>query len=684
MHRHHVQRLILGTIALAGSASGQPQSGDPQEADGPVVVGLPRESWKSVEILRLESAFEFRWQYQADTLKQEGQATQKNRETRYRELLDVSTEVAIGHRNLVDFTGSVQLGREDIFTSTDPGQPQSHESDLVNLYDLNALVFSTSFLPTNVYARREQSLLDRPFAGTINDTTTEHGIGTRIQSSVAPTSIQYFHRENRLTGDFGNIDSKVRQDTLAMQSTVTLTPSQKLEAGYTYDKISESQGSGVAGGAGGYQDSYDRHDANLVHLYTFGGEARPHELRSTLRLFDQSGKRPQDRVRFDELLTLRHNPRLETRYDLSVDRQESRGEQQQLTRGEASIKYRLFESLTSTGSAGLQQLSAPGGFTSDDVFVNGALDYTKLVPLGRLDASVGAGFNAQRNGERGSSIRVVDETYTFTDGFATLISRRNIIAGSVQIRPPAGFPLYQEGVDYTLAIFSDRAEIRGIVGGGFVNGQSLLVSYDVGPEPGNDIDTTTTTTSVRYSVTEGWLDGLAAYSTYRTVGHSVRARDPSLFNLDEVQDLLVGVEYRFSAYDLKYEYNHHASTFDPYTVHRVQGIYVRPLSIDSSISAELTHEIIDFSRQNNQVTFDRGTVRWIQRLNQAFELNARLEYRAEDSSLNGRSQGLDETLGFTWHKGQTNVYGSLRNSSLDATGSSQTSQFLQFGFRRTF
>lgn len=681
MHRHHVQRLVLGTIALAGSASGQPQPTDPQEGDGPVVVGLPRESWKSVDILRLESAFEFRWQYQADTLKQDGQATQKNRETRYRELLDLSTEIAIGHRNLLDFTGTVQLGREDVFTTNDPTQPQSHETDFVNLYDLSALAFQTSFLPTNVYARREQSLLDRPFAGTINETTTEQGIGSRIESSVAPTSVQYFHRENRLTGDFGNIDSKVRQDTLAIQSNVTLTPSQRLDAGYTYDKISESQG-GL--GAGGYQDSYDRHDANLVHLYTFGGEARPHELRSTLRLFDQSGKRPQDRVRFDELLTLRHNPRLETRYDLSVDRQETRGEEQQLTRGEASIKYRLFESLTSTGSAGVQQLSAPGGFTSDDVFVNGALDYTKKVPMGRLDASVGVGFDAQRNGERGSSNRIIDESYVFTDGFAILISRRNIVPGSVQIRPPAGFPLYREGVDYTLAVFGDHAEIRGIVGGGFTNGQSLLVTYDVGPEPGSDIDTTTTSTSVRYSINEGWFDGLALYSTYRTVGHSVRASDPSLFVLDDVQDLLVGVEYRISEYDVKYEFNNHASTFDPYTVHRVQGIYVRPLSINSSISADLTHEIIEFSRQDNQVTFDRGTLRWNQRLNDAFDFDARLEYRSEDSSLNGRSQGLDEILGFTWHKGQTNVYGSVRNSNLDGPGSSQTSQFLQFGFRRTF
>lgn len=630
-----------------------------------------------MELIRLESAVEFRYQYQQDKLRQEGQADQNNRETRYRELLDLSGEMAFGHRNLVDLTGSIQLGLEDIQTRSDTDQFYGHESDFVNLYDLNALVLGTSWAPTNVFARREQSLLDRPFAGTIDETTTEEGIGTRIQSSVAPTSVQYLHREDRIKGDFGAIDSVVNQDTLTLQSAITLTPNQRVDATYTFDRISESA-------AGGYTDSYDRHDVNLVHTATFGDENRPHELRSSLRLYDQSGKQSQDHLRWDELLTLRHSDRLETRYALTVDTQKVRDETQQLTRGEASVRYHLFDSLTSVGSVGAQRVSSPGGFTSDDVFVNGELDYTKSVPYGRLDATVGLSYDQQTNSDRGSTQHIVNENYTFIDGLPVVIPRRNIVPGSVVITPTVGFPVYQEGLDYTLSLFTDHAEVRGIVGGGFVNGQTLLISYDVGPEAGSDIDTTSTNVSVRYSITEGWLDGAAVYGVYRTVGHSVRANDPSQFTLDDVKDLLLGVEYRFAEFDLKYEYNNHDSTLSPYTINRFQGIYALPLGPSSALNVQLTREIIDFTNENNRVTFDRGTLRWNERLSQVLDLEARLEYRNEDSSLNGRTEGFDQTLGLTWHKRQTTVFTSVRNSFLDGPGTHQTSQFLQFGIRRTF
>lgn len=669
--------LILLTYALAGAAAGQDQPQDPGADGGPVIVGTPRESWTSFELEKLDAAIEFRWQYQNDVLKQNGQPDQKSRETRYRELVDLSTQAAIGHKNLVELTGSLQLGIEDIFFKNDLDGSDGHERDVVNLYNLNALLFGSSALPTNIYARREQSRLDRPFAATINETLTEEGLETSYQTDRSSTSIRVFHREDELKDNAGIINTNVQQNSLALNSGIRLTDRQKLDIGYTFDDISEDQ-------AGGYADAYGRHDASLVHTYTFGEEARPDELRSSLRVFDQSGVQSQDHVRWDEVLTLRHTDRLETRYNAVLDSLTIRGQEQQLSRGEASVRYRLFDSLTSVATIGGQHLAAPEGFTSDDLFLNGSVDYTKKLPRGRLDAAVGAGFNAQSNSERGSSLSVSNEPYTFTDAFPVILPRRNIVAGSIVVTPPGGFPVYQEGLDYTVQVFPDHAEIRGVVGGALVNGQTILVSYDVGPEGASDISTATTTASVRYTITEGWLDGIAFYSTLRTVGHSVSASDPSLYRLDDVTDLLLGVQYRLAELDLKYEYNNHDSTFDPYTVHRLQALYTLPLGIGSSLNAELTREMIDFTRQDNSVTFDRGSLRWNYRMNQSLDVHARLEYRNEDSTLNGESRGFDQTLGATFRRAQTTIYGNIRNSFLDGPASEQTTQFLEFGIRRTF
>jgi len=717
--RHQQKALILTLLALAARAAGQsapppsstptpesqpaaqppspPPAGDPAPADaatseaapadpaltdpaldgGPVVVGTPRESWSGFDLLRLDTALEFRMQSQRDKINQTGQPEQKLTETRYRETLDLSTEFTLGHRNLVDVNGTVSLGREDIFTN-DSLQPDSvHEDTLLTLFDVNALILGSSELPTNIYARRDQTQLNRPFAGSIEETINEEGLGTRYQSDKISASAQYFHRDTQLKGGFGDINSDVTQDSLALNTSILLTPSQRFEASATLDRIDEQQGQG-------FNDAYDRRDGNLVHTFTFGEDARPDELRSSLRFYDQTGRQAQTRIRWDEALTLRHTDRLESRYNLTVDNLEVRGDAQQLARLEASIKHRLFDSLTSIGTIGGQHLSGPTDFSSDNLFVSGQLDYTKLVPYGRLDVAAGVTFDAQQNSARGSTVSIIDELYTYTDGFPIIISRRNIVPGSIIITPVAGFPVFVEGLDYRVSYFTDRVEIRGIVGGAIVNGQTLKISYDVGPEAAYDVDTTSTNFSIRYSITEGWLKGGALYSTYRTVGHAVRANDPSQFTFDDTNDLLLGVEYRRNELETRYEYNVHDSDLSPYTLHRGQILYSLPIDLGSSLNFEFTRELIDFSKENNNVTFDRGSLRWVSRLSESFDFNAGIEYRNEDSSLNGESQGFDQTVGFGWHWRQTSIYGSFRNSTLTGPGSDQTSQFFQFGIRRTF
>ncbi len=661
-------------LALAGGAAAQPSTTPPD--DGPVVVGTPREKWTGFRLMRLEAGLEYRFEYQRDAIEESGQPKRVNTETRHRELFDLSGESSIGHRNLIDLTYTFQLGLENVSTKRETESFEGSEQDFVNLYDVNALIFGTSRLPTSVYARRQQSLLDRPFAGSIDETVTEEGVNTRYQTETTSNSLQLFHREDRLSGDFGNIDSTTKQDSLTLQSNIALSPASRLDASYTFDHISERQP--------GYSDNYDRHNLSLTHVGAFGGDDKPHDLRSSLSVFTQDGRLSQNRTRWDEVLTLRHSRSLETRYSALLNHVEIRGQDQDVVRGEASIKHRLFESLTSVATIGAQRLDAAGSFTSDERFVSGQVDYTKRVPWGRLDAGLGASFNNQSNGARGEPLRIVNEAYTFTDGFPIILPRRNILPGSIVVTAAAGFPVYLEGSDYTVSAFPDRVEIRPVVGGGIVNGQSLRISYDVGPEPGSDIDTTTTSYSVRYTLTEGKLRGLAFYSTYRTVGFDLRSGNPDVVRLDDSNDLLLGVQYQRGGLDARYEYNRHDSDFDPYTIHRAQAIYSVSLGVGSSLNAEYTREQIDFRNQNNRVTFDRGALRSVWRVNPSFDLNFGLDYRNEDSTLNGNTRAFDQIVGFAWRRGRTSVTTSVRNSFLDAPRTSQTSQLVQFTIKRTF
>jgi len=642
-----------------------------------VVVGVLNRSLREFELERFEAVLDLYAERRVDRVRMPDGTTQVDKETRFRETLDLFGQASVGHKNLLDLTATVQFGLEQRDIRSETAGLNTRESDTVSLYDISALILGSGRLPLTLYARREQSVLDRAFAGSIDDTLTETGAIAQFRSEIAPTTVQYFHRVHEQSDPLGRGDTSVTQDTFTLQSGIRLTDASRLDITYTFDHINEDQGDF-------FSDGYDRHDANIVHTWAFGGELRPHELRSSLRLTDQSGRFDQRSLRLDELLVLHHSDRLETRYALTLDQETRGGAEQRLYRGEASIRHRLFESLVSSATIGGQRVESPDNAWSDDLFASGVLDYTKKVPLGRFNAAAGVSYNAQHNSERGSTLAVLNEPRVFNDPFPIALSRRNIEPASIVVTPVSGFPVYLEGIDYTVQVFPDRAELRVPPGSAISDGQTVLVSYDVGPEPASDIDTLGTTLSFRYSLTEGPLTGLSVYTTYRTVDYTVSARDPSLFVVDDFRSLLVGVGYVRAGFDLTLEHESRDSNIDPFESNRLLALYQMPLGRASVVSVQYSHDDIDYSRRDNRVVFDRITGRWDQQVNPSLRFNVRLEYRNERNDLSGDSEGFDQILGFSWHRGQTTVYGSFRNAFLNGEGTDTDSQRFQVGLRRSF
>lgn len=673
MGRSPILLAVLAGGVLASLAAAQPQA--PQE--GPIIVGKRRENWKPFTLERFSAAYEFLGEYRTERLRLQNGNELVDKETLFRQALDLTGEASIGHKNFIDLTGTAQFGLDNRISQNDAAGDTAREWDFLNLYDVRALMLANGPAPTTVYNRREQSIIDQNFGGRIEQTLMESGFITQFRSEVAPTTIQYFHRRQEFDNPFEQPDSITTQDTFTGQSGIRLSSNQRLDVAYTYDHISEDQG--VI-----YTDTLDRHDANIVHTVDFGPEIRRHELRSSLRIYDQSGRFAQDDTRVDELLVLRHTDRLETRYSGTVDEQTRGGQDQRLYRGEASVRHKLFQSLVSSASVGGQRFTGPDNFTSDDTFGSGQLDYTKKVPWGRLDASGGVTYDAQDNSSRGSPLAVTNDAKVRTDPAPIIIPRRNVTPGTLVLLPAAGFPPFIEGTDYTVRYFPDRVEISIPPGSAIQNGQTVLANYTIGPEPGNQINTLGTSANGRYTLTEGTLRGLSGYANYRTVDQQVTAVDPSTIILDDFRDLVLGVEYTRSGLDLKYEHEKRWSNVLPFDSDRVQTSYNQPLGRDSTLNLEYTHETTTYPLIDNRLDFDRVTGRWNQRISPTFDFNVRLEYRNERDDLNGNSEGFDQIIGFTWRKGQTTIYATVQNATLRGPASDRTSQLFQLGLRRDF
>lgn len=664
---------ILALLMAAGTAGAQTGAG----ADGgPIVVGERKEGYKWFELDHWNAALDLLAQQRRERRRQAGQDTLTDTETILRNTLDLSGEAFIGHKNLLDLTGAFKLGLEDTFLDSDTTGINQHDGSFANLYDVNALFFQEGPAPTNIYTRRDENLLYREFAGSIKNITTETGIGTQLRSSVAPTSIRYFHREQEERDPTGLSDYGLIQDTATIHSNAQVGKNQNLNLDYNVDDIREQQPRVGP-------NSYTRHDATLTHNVDFGPKEE-HNLRSALRVYDQGGNASQRVLRLDEQMMLRHTPRFDTRYNMTLENQELSGQDQRLARGSATARHRLFDSLVSSATVGASRQQIPNEFITDEVFVQGNLEYTKKVPKGRLDASLGAGYNRQNNGERGGTIAIPEGSYVFRDPFPLTISQRNIIPTTVVVRDAAGSRTFAEGFDYTLQAFPDRIELRRIIGGAISDGQVVRVRYDLGPEPSNQIDTTSLTFTLRYTFEETWAKGVSPYMIYRYVGHQLNAADPSQFVLDDVQALQLGVEYFLGDLRLKAEREMRDSTVQGLDANRFEANYDRRLNRYSTINASASREEIVYRDTGNRIELNRLTGRITHRFAESFDVSLRVQVRDEQNSFSGRLRGLEEDAEVTWRKGQTTIYGSIRNALLDGDVVDTVSQTFVFGIKRDF
>ncbi len=663
---------IAAVLGAAGIARGQAQGAD----EGPVIVGERKQGWRAFELKRFGADIELFGRSRVDRQRTLGEPGITDRENLLRETLNLNFEAYLGHQYLIDLTGTVGLRYEDRWIDNESfGTGEDREGEFNNLYDVHALTLGNSFVPVDVYARREETQLDRAFASSLTTTTEEYGAIATIRSEWAPTTLRIFQNKTDQSDDFGDLSYTQEQSSFAGLSNIRLAENNQLEVNYTFDRINQTQ-------SDGFGDDFDRNDLMLTDTHTFGGDKR-HQLRSFLRYYDQTGIADQRTLRWDEQLQLHHSERLDTYYNLSTERREIQGVEQWLVRGDTSVRHKLFDSLISTARVGGQTISFDD-FQSDEWFISGNLDYTKEVPYGRLDLSVGGGYTAQSNSERGTPIDVLDEPHIFNDPFPIVISRRQVVPGSVSVSAAGGFPVYTDGFDYTVQYFPDRAEIQPIIGRGIANGQTVLVDYTIGPEPSSEIDTLGTSTSARYTVTEGTLTGVAVYGRYRTRNPTVTTDDPSLFVVEELTDLLYGVEYRRWGILLRAEQQIYDSSVNPYDLTRFQAGYDQRLGPDSVVTIDYSHELIEYETPANTLVLDRITGQWNQRVTREFDFGLRLEYRVEQDDLSGDSEGFDQFLEFRWQKGRTTLFGNIRNDFLYTDQSDTTEQSMELGLRRRF
>jgi len=673
-----VAAAFCGAGALAIAPPALAQQGD----EGPIIIGeAPK--FEGVHFEPVHFTLDFLARYERDTVNPLVGPTRHDDVDEYRGTLTADTSGFIGHPNLISFNLSGSFGLSQQYVRSDSANRHEDPLTTIDEYDVSVLLLKASKAPTTLYSRRSETFLDRQFGDSIRSVATETGAIVLLRSDVAPSSFHYFHREEDQTSEINPADFNLVQDTFEWETQWKPSANQTLTWDYTFDNVQES-------GDLRRSNSFMRHNALATHTLDFGPD-NVNNLRSTLLLFSETGDFPLDRVRLDESLRLRHSPRFETQYDYAIDWTDRHDASQLFQRGSAGFRHKLFESLVSSGDIGASMLQTdPDDFTSQQVFADLGLDYTKQAPAGRITAGLNLSGTLQQDSERGSPIAIFDEAHAFGPSGLITLERQNIEPASIVITNATGILTFLPGVDYTLRAFPDRVEIRRVLGGSIAEGEVLLIDYRIGPEPASDTTTLGIGVTLRYDFEETFLKGVGLYARYF---HQDQERDTrggvgsgaigALVPAD-VDDLIVGADYHLGNLSLLGERQMHDSTLSPYNATRFAGTYVQPLGLASSLTFTATYDDIERTEEDTRNTIATIGGRWLQRVGNHLNLGVGALWRTEHDSAGLDVQGFEQTLDVTWQYRQTTVYGSFRNSVLDSNADDTMFQTFQIGLRREF
>jgi hypothetical protein len=676
-----VRRLLRLSGLAAGSAvlcTGSPTPAqDIQRETRDSIVVSSREELPGLRFENWRALLEITARREVDEVDPDDGASERDREDRLEERFILETEGFYIHPNLLEFrlSGGVRLRQEWI---DDADVEEERNDEVFGEFDANLLFLRRSDNPITLFARRTQNVVNRQFGSSLDSTLTEYGAQVRFRWEDAPTLFQLSRREQDQSGGGDAVEYDLAQNTFLWQTQLRLADRQRLTWDYTFDDIDES-------GSVRPNERYQRHDAVAVHTWEFGEDrSLPSRLRSEVRYYKETGAFATDRFRWDESLDLFHTANFQTRYDYTFEHLERAEQEQQTQRASAGLRHQLFESLLTNADVGVSRFELKDtDFTSDEIFGGVDFDYTKAVPLGELNAGLAMRLSRREDSEQGAPVQVIDQARTFSNG-RIVFTRRNFLPATLVITDLSGLILYVEGIDYNVTVIGDVVEIGRILGGAIAPGETVLLDYQIGPDPANTTDTFTYGVNARYDIFEGPLTGLGVYVRYVDQSQEIDVERGQALTPDDVQTLIYGAEYRVWRLYFQAEQENRDSTLSPFDATRLEARYFDRISPTNALLLSAHYDRLEFGdvdRTSEILTLDG---RWNTALTDTLRLDLYAAWRDERNSGSQDLQAWEQELGLTWEYRQTSVFATIRNVMREGDTSDTTFQTFFVGLRREF
>jgi hypothetical protein len=601
-----------------------------------------------------------------------GSTKRRNETTEYQEKLTLGTEGDIYHPDLLTFSAALALGlRQSRFDFDDD---VDRDSGTLDEYGLSGQLLRKQWYPMGFHFDKSDQFIPRLFNSTLRSQRESAGGTLALRSEDWPMYFQYGQDQITQKGvSARDSDLFVREgESFRYSLEHDFSEFSNLRFEYGSDDIKQKR----------FGTLFDRKEQryNLRHDLLFGDD-RQHRFDSFFSFLDQSGDQELEQLQWQERLRLEHSDTFETHYSMTFDESERPTLQNDRIRGGAGFVHRLFQSLVTRGDLYSSKTHLDEGVDIDENEGRLGFDYQKKNPWGTFFGNYTAGILDLEQTGGGNTVNTIDERHPFevTGSLRIQLERTNIDTSSIIVMDSSRSKFY---TDYTVSQNSGITEIIIIPGGDITTdgNQTLSIDYDFFSEPQRNEKATTENLTVR----ERFHNGLSLYYQHRTRDERLSSTETNIVP-DEFEINTFGTDYVSKGLRLSAEYSREKSTRIPSRSKQLEASYQLPLGPGTKLNLYARNSWIDYlGTVPYDITLLTMGAAASTRLTDNYSIFSSLDYRDEDDSRQGLTEGLQWNIELRYVLRQLNINTGLEFNSLDRLGYETDNTFFYFRLKRFF
>jgi hypothetical protein len=572
-------------------------------------------------------------------MNEQGTANNKRKEetTEFEERLRLRTRGDVYHKNLFIYDAMLGLGLTQTLFDLD-GDRERSDGTLTE-YHFGGQLLPTKPYPVSFSLDKSEALTSRRFTSSVVTESEGFSVGMALRDDDWPMRFVYGKNNIEQSENTSQGATLFTMDTERISYGLRHDFSELSNLVFDFDRTDTKQRRADI-------PLDQKEDKYLLRHTLIFGDNKQNRLDSVFNYFDLSGVTQLEQLRWRENLKLKHSETFETDYIFSYNKSKRPTFENEEAFLQASFTHRLYKSLTTGGSVFISKAKLSDGVESDRIGGKLAFGYRKDNRWGTFFGNYSISLiKLEQTG--GSTLVTDDERHFFEVASTSLIrlKRTNIDPSSIVVSatrvdlvPKIYLP--GSGNDYLVIQDAGITEIQPLVGGEIVadGDQVLFISYDFFTEPEREEESITTNLSLR----QQFSNGLSVYYENLRRDEDITSDDTSIIP-NEFEINTFGADYSNKGLRLLAEYTKEDSTRIPSTQKRVQGSYFWPLNQDIDMNVYASNNWIDNTDTNpNEVELFSAGGEMSYRLSDQYTLLNKIDYRAEDDSRQG------ETEGFQW------------------------------------